>query len=87
MPVPAVPFPEKGDGVTAPMTFSEIGAELGVTRQRAEQIYWAAIRKVRRNPSRYQKLIDLADQLQSERNARLEAPHVQAAKERIRSRA
>jgi DNA-directed RNA polymerase sigma subunit (sigma70/sigma32) len=35
--------------MSEPMTFKQIGEELGVTEQRANQIYKAAIRKLRRN--------------------------------------
>lgn len=42
------------------MTYDEIGARLGLTRQRAEQITKAALEKLDRKPGRLRELYELA---------------------------
>jgi serine phosphatase RsbU (regulator of sigma subunit) len=53
------------------MTFQEIADELGVSKQRAQQIFYAGISKLRRKRARMTVLVSLASELQRERYARL----------------
>lgn len=54
----------------AGMTQEEIAREMGITRQRVEQIERRALQKLRRKPLMLAKLVALAEELDAARRAR-----------------
>jgi hypothetical protein len=68
MPVPYVPL-DTGR-YEAAMTFEEIAAALGISRQRACSAYISGIRKLRRKGVRLEKLREMARELEQQRDRR-----------------
>jgi hypothetical protein len=63
-----------GFQASAAMSFEEIGRELGVTHQRANQIYWGAIRKLQAQcPYSLLYMLVLREDLEEARQERLRA--------------
>lgn len=59
------------------MTFVEIGRELGVTHQRAQQIYAAAMRKLLRDPAARALLAEFAREARRIRDSRALRPEAE----------
>jgi hypothetical protein len=67
-------------GTQPVMTFAEIGAVMNVTKQRAEQIYWNAIKKLRRHPHHCLVLYSMQCEIDARREVATPRGHVKVSR-------